>query len=56
LIRWSVQEIRRIAVKLAQRSIEPAHIIAWSLWRRAHQAHARRAHISRTKLKQKTQL
>ena len=51
LIRWSIQEIRRIAIKLAQRRIQPAHVIAWSLWRRAHQAEARRAH-----LKRKTQL
>ena len=51
LIRWSIQEIRRIAIKLAQRRIQPAHIIAWSLWRRAHQAEARRAH-----LKEKMQL
>jgi hypothetical protein len=36
LIRWSIQEIRRIAIKLAQRRIRPAHVIAWSLWRRAH--------------------
>jgi hypothetical protein len=36
LIRWSMQEIRHIAVRLAHRRIEPAHIIAWSLWRRAH--------------------
>ena len=47
LIRWSVQEIRRIVVKLAQRRIQPAHIIAWSLWRRAHQAEARRAHLKK---------
>jgi hypothetical protein len=46
-----MQEIRRIAMKLAQRRIQPAHVIAWSLWRRAHQAEARRAH-----LKQKAQL
>jgi hypothetical protein len=45
LIRWSIQEIRRIVIKLAQRRIQPAHIIAWSLWRRAHQAEARRAHL-----------
>jgi hypothetical protein len=45
LIRWSIQEIRRIAVRLAQRRIQPAHVIAWSLWRRAHQASARQAHI-----------
>ena len=47
LIRWSVQEIRRIAVRLAQRRIQPAHVIAWSLWRRAHQAAARHAHLKR---------
>ena len=45
LIRWSVQEIRRVAMRLAQRRIQPAHVIAWSLWRRAHQAAAREAHI-----------
>jgi hypothetical protein len=45
LIRWSIQEIRRIAVRLAQRRIQPAHVIAWSLWRRAHQATARQVHI-----------
>ena len=47
LVRWSVQEIRRIAVRLAQRRIRPAHVIAWSLWRRAHQAAARRSHLKR---------
>jgi hypothetical protein len=41
-----MQEIRRIANRLAQRRIDPAHIIAWSLWRRAHQAKAQRAHIT----------
>jgi len=46
LIRWSVQEIRRVAIRLAKRRIKPAHIIAWSLWRRAHQATARQAHIN----------
>jgi len=46
LIRWSIQEVRRIAVRLAQRRIQPAHIIAWSTWRRAHQASAQRSHIS----------
>src|SRR3982074_3328563 len=45
LIRWSIQEVRRIAIRLARKRIKPAHIIAWSLWRRAHQAIARRAHI-----------
>src|ERR1700677_899782 len=49
LIRWSVQEIRRIAIRLAQRQINPAHVIAWSVWRRAHQAIARKAHIKRNR-------
>src|SRR3954451_7879310 len=47
LIRWSVQEGRRVAMRLAQRRIHPAHVIAWSLWRRAHQAAARNAHLKR---------
>jgi hypothetical protein len=42
-----VQEVRRIAVRLAQRRIEPALVITWSLWRRAHQAAAQRAHQKR---------
>src|SRR6202035_4122340 len=45
LIRWSIQEVRRIAIRLARKRIRPAHIIAWSLWRRAHQAAAQRAHF-----------
>jgi len=40
-----MQEIRRIAIRMARRRIEPAHIIAWSAWRRAHQAAAQRAHL-----------
>jgi hypothetical protein len=49
LIRWSLQEIRRIAIQMARRHIQPAHIIAWSTWRRAHQAAAQNAHL-KTKL------
>ena len=45
LIRWSIREVRLIANRLAQRRIQPAYIIAWSCWRRAHQAAARRAHL-----------
>jgi hypothetical protein len=45
LIRWSIQEIRRIAIRMARRQIQPANIIAWSTWRRAHQAAARQAHL-----------
>jgi hypothetical protein len=36
-------------MKLAQRRIQPAQIIAWSLWRRAHQAEARRPHLKKKK-------
>jgi len=43
-IRWSIQEIRRIAQRIVQRQISPTHVIAWSLWRRAHQANAIQAH------------
>jgi SRSO17 transposase len=32
-------------VMLGQRRIQPAYIIAWSCWRRAHQAAARKVHI-----------
>ena len=45
--RWSIQEIRRIAQRLKRRRINPAFIIAWSLWRRAHQAAAQEAHFKR---------
>jgi hypothetical protein len=48
LIRWSIQEIRRTAMKLAQRRIPIDRVLAWSLCRRAHQADARRAHLRRT--------
>lgn len=47
LIRWSVQERRRVATKLAQRQIKPAYIIAWSTWRRTHQAAAQKSHLKR---------
>ena len=51
LIPWSIQEIRRIAQRLARKRIQPADVIAWSLWRRAHQAAAQKSHF-----KQKSQL
>src|SRR5207244_1942890 len=43
--RWAIQDIRRIAIRLARKRIQPARIIAWSFWRRAHQAAAQRAHF-----------
>jgi len=50
LIRWSIQEIRRIAQRLARQRIRPAHVIAWSLWRRAHQALAQKSHLKKLQL------
>jgi DDE superfamily endonuclease len=47
LVRWSLQEIRRVAARRAQRRIQPARVIAWSAWRRAHQASAQRSHLRR---------
>ena len=34
-------------MKLAQGVIPAAHILAWSIFRRAHQAAARRAHLKK---------
>jgi hypothetical protein len=45
LIRWSIQEIRRVAIRLARKQIQQAHIIGRSFWRRAHQAAAQRAYF-----------
>ena len=39
---WTVRAMVK-AVSVV--SIQPAYIIAWSCWRRAHQAAARRAHL-----------
>jgi hypothetical protein len=47
MVRWSVQELRRVACRLAQRRIEPALVIAWSAWRRCRQAVAQQAHRKR---------
>ena len=45
LVRWPIQESRRVAMRLAQRHIQPAQVIAWSVRRRAHQAVAQRSHL-----------
>jgi hypothetical protein len=42
-IRCSIQGIRRIAQRLARKCTPLAYVIAWSLWRRAHQAAAQNA-------------
>jgi hypothetical protein len=45
-----MQEIRRIAQRLARRRIQPANVIAWSFWRRAHQAAAQKSHLKKSQL------
>jgi SRSO17 transposase len=50
MVRWSVQGIRRLICRLAQRRIEPAFVIAWPVWRRCHQASAQQAHLSPAQL------
>ncbi|PHY93042.1 hypothetical protein CSR02_13580 [Acetobacter pomorum] len=44
VVRWSIQEIRRLVVKLTQRRLPVSHILRWSVFRRTHQASAIRAH------------
>jgi hypothetical protein len=36
-----------VATRLQQHQIEPAFVIAWSAWRRAHQAMAQTSHRKR---------
>ncbi len=49
--RWSVQEIRRVVVRLAQRGIEPRHVHRLVMLTTAHQAAGKHAHVrSRTQL------
>jgi hypothetical protein len=47
MVRRSIQEIRHVAWRLAERQIEPAFVIAWSAWRGCQQAMARKAHLMR---------
>jgi hypothetical protein len=48
LLALTVPEIRRLMIRLlpAPRP-DPNRVLAWSLWRRRHQARARRAHYQR---------
>jgi hypothetical protein len=48
LLALTVPEIRRLLVRLAPiPAADPGRVLAWSLWRRRHQARARRAHYER---------
>jgi hypothetical protein len=49
LIPLSVPEVRRLLVRLTwpRRTTSAAQVLAWSRWRREHQAHARACHYRR---------
>ena len=54
LVALSVAELRRLLACLVWRPpVDPAFTLAWSIWRRRHQATARRTHYQqqRTKLR-----
>jgi hypothetical protein len=44
LVPLSVPEIRRLAVLAWRLAPDPNRVLRWSLWRRRHQARARRYH------------
>ena len=59
LIPLTVPEVRRLLWRLVWRyAPAPAFVLAWSLWRRRHQAQARRSHYKRrlARLAQQVQL
>jgi hypothetical protein len=48
LLPLTVPEVRRLLVALAWVTpVQPGLVLAWSRWRRRHQARARRAHYQR---------
>jgi len=48
LIPLTVPEVRRLLWRLVWRALPPpACVLAWSVWRRRHQAQARRCHYRR---------
>ena len=52
LVALSVAELRRLLACLAWRPpIDPVFTLAWSLWRRRHQATARRTHYQQQRKK-----
>jgi hypothetical protein len=52
LVALTVAELRRLLVRLAcSPPRSPAFTLAWSVWRRRHQATARRAHYQRQRTK-----
>jgi hypothetical protein len=52
LVALSVAELRRLLAHLVWRPpVDPAFTLAWSLWRRRHQATARRTHYQQQRRK-----
>jgi len=43
-----VIDIRRLLTALTRAAHPPDHVLAWSIWRRHHQADARASHYRRT--------
>ena len=52
LVALTVAELRRLLARLVWRPpVDPAFTLGWSLWRRRHQATARRAHYQQQRRK-----
>ena len=52
LVLLTVAELRRLLARLVWRPpLDPAFTLGWSLWRRRHQATARRAHYQQQRSK-----
>jgi len=52
LVALTVPEVRRLLASMVwPPPSEPGHVLAWSTWRRRHQARARRAHYQRQRTK-----
>ena len=52
LVTLTVPEVRRLLARMVWPShSDPAKLLAWSTWRRRHQARARRAHYQRQQTK-----
>jgi hypothetical protein len=50
LLPLTVPEVRRLLVALVWTTpVQPRYVLAWSRWRRRHQACAKRAHYHRRK-------
>ena len=57
LVALSVPEIRRLLAALVHPPpADVAFRLAWSIWRRRHQARARRAHYQRRRLNRQVRL